>query len=621
MPLRLGSEAERRAGVTLIKAAIATATTAGSVAWWNVKAFGAKGDGATDDTAAIQGVLNAANVANPAGATIYFPAGTYMIQVAGAGLTQTPGLKVYSGQRITGDGQASVLKAIAGTNGQQIYDLITNKNSVYNSTAAAPSVVDSKILVDNIAIDGQKAAHVAPAANSDSTAHGIFFSRVKNCTIQVCYVANCYSDAYVYEYSSDSSLIDCISENQRKTAWYASGCEQISFVDNLSLNDGGGGNLACSWYCTATGNTLFGFGSYGNDIAPGIALTGDSRYNTISGNTMSNSVNNNNGISLFCRAAGNPPTVHGITYGDASNAYGASFNTITGNAISKCTNQGIYLTVQSAQSVPANFPITDHNRITGNVISECSSYGMLLEGVAFNEIHGNKVTNNGTYGIRVQSVGAPTNRAATDNKVTYNDLGDYLIQEPGSATKTHNAQTQTTPWSESGTGANRNIFYGNTYNQTFTPSSNLVGTESKYTQPMARVTNSIAISLPNNATTTLTFDTEKYDNDAIHSTSVNTSRLTCNTPGLYQISAYVEFASSNVNWRGLLLLLNGVTIIDARQVNAVNGAVTRTLISCQYQLNAGDYVEVQAFQNSGAALNADAAAEYTPIFQMTRIGP
>ena len=45
--------------------------------WANVKTtYGAKGDGVTDDTAAIQKALNALGLSNP---TLYFPAGTYRI--------------------------------------------------------------------------------------------------------------------------------------------------------------------------------------------------------------------------------------------------------------------------------------------------------------------------------------------------------------------------------------------------------------------------------------------------------------------------------------------------------------------------------------------------------------
>ncbi len=44
----------------------------------NVKAYGAKGDGVTDDTAAIQATVNAAYAANP-GASVLIPPGTYVV--------------------------------------------------------------------------------------------------------------------------------------------------------------------------------------------------------------------------------------------------------------------------------------------------------------------------------------------------------------------------------------------------------------------------------------------------------------------------------------------------------------------------------------------------------------
>ena len=76
---------------------------------WSVKSWGAKGDGTTDDTAAIQAAVNAAA---PRG-TIIFPPGTYRTTVS---------ISVPPGVSIVGGGQASIIAP--ATAGQAALNLI-----------------------------------------------------------------------------------------------------------------------------------------------------------------------------------------------------------------------------------------------------------------------------------------------------------------------------------------------------------------------------------------------------------------------------------------------------------------------------------------------------------------
>lgn len=78
---------------------------------FNVKAFGAKGDGTTGDTAAIQAAITAASVAG--GGVVYFPPGSYLIN---SGLTVPD--KVY----IRGSG-IEVTKILAGANAITMFSL------------------------------------------------------------------------------------------------------------------------------------------------------------------------------------------------------------------------------------------------------------------------------------------------------------------------------------------------------------------------------------------------------------------------------------------------------------------------------------------------------------------
>ena len=132
-----------------------------------------------------------------------------------------------------------------------------------------------------------------------------------------------------------------------------------------------------------------------------------------------------------------------------------------------------------------------------------------------------------------------------------------------------------------------------------------------------RVYNNANISIPNNPTTaqgTLTFDAERDDSTGMHSTSVNTSRITIAVAGAYDVGCCVRFASNATGYRQVFLFKNGTNVILQDTRNAVNGAVTIITIHTRYIFTAGDYIEAVVFQNSGGALNVDAAADYSPEF-------
>lgn len=138
--------------------------------------------------------------------------------------------------------------------------------------------------------------------------------------------------------------------------------------------------------------------------------------------------------------------------------------------------------------------------------------------------------------------------------------------------------------------------------------------------PQARVYNNANISLPTSGTfAVLTFNTERYDNGALHSTSVNTSRLTAPITGLYSGGCSVTFASNLTGRREVVIQINGTTNIAYDAIPAVNGAQTRLSVPFEWQMVAGDYLEVFAMQTSGGALNVETQANYSPEFWMHRV--
>lgn len=134
----------------------------------------------------------------------------------------------------------------------------------------------------------------------------------------------------------------------------------------------------------------------------------------------------------------------------------------------------------------------------------------------------------------------------------------------------------------------------------------------------ARVYNSADIALTTGAATALTFNSERYDVGLLHSTSVNTGRITILVAGVYDIGGCIRFESNATGVRDLYVRLNGTTTLVADRRNAVNGEETIISVNGAYALAAGDYVELIARQTSGGNLNVTATGNYSPEFWINR---
>lgn len=133
------------------------------------------------------------------------------------------------------------------------------------------------------------------------------------------------------------------------------------------------------------------------------------------------------------------------------------------------------------------------------------------------------------------------------------------------------------------------------------------------TAPGCYVTNSVAQSIPNNAFTALTFDSEIFNVGPLHSTSVNSSRITipAGQAGRYLFGASSLIAASAVGQRIVQFLINGTTEIGGDIVGNPGATFTESLLATALLVLAvGDYVEVRVYQNSGGALDAGAAIDY-----------
>ncbi len=158
---------------------------------YNVKDYGAAGDGVTDDTDAINDLID--NIAD--GSTIYFPAGTYLVREVSA---VTPsgnmsqlyaanlGIKIFdkTGIELYGDGNATIFKGIDPV-GSCTGNIINCKN------------VDS-LNIHDIRIEGNLGTHINVTTTGnmkDEWLYGIhIWGNSNNCIVHNVRFNNCHSD-------------------------------------------------------------------------------------------------------------------------------------------------------------------------------------------------------------------------------------------------------------------------------------------------------------------------------------------------------------------------------------------------------------------------------------------
>lgn len=135
----------------------------------------------------------------------------------------------------------------------------------------------------------------------------------------------------------------------------------------------------------------------------------------------------------------------------------------------------------------------------------------------------------------------------------------------------------------------------------------------------ARAYNSANINIANDTAVYLTFDSERWDTDAIHDLSTNTGRLTCVTAGHYLIVGQVTFDTDADGYRSVAIILNRTTGLANPIAGAAPAGTTRVEAVTVYELAVGDYVELQVKHTAGAALNVLALSAHSPEFMMVRL--
>jgi hypothetical protein len=135
--------------------------------------------------------------------------------------------------------------------------------------------------------------------------------------------------------------------------------------------------------------------------------------------------------------------------------------------------------------------------------------------------------------------------------------------------------------------------------------------------PRCNAYSGTGIATATSTATLVTFDSEGWDTDSMHSTASNTSRITINTSGQYLVNFYARFPPNATGYRMLNLRLNsagssgGGSTMSTIAIAAA--PTTSTFVTRTFELTctAGDHYELFATQSSGSSLTLETGQRVT----------
>ncbi|WP_095056172.1 glycosyl hydrolase family 28-related protein [Pseudomonas sp. Irchel s3f7] len=368
---------------------------------FNVRDFGAKGDGITDDTAAIQRAIDAAAAAG--GGQVYAPTGTYI--VSGGEEPSDGCLMLKSNVYLYGDGMGATTVKVADGSDTKITGVI---RSAYGEQTHDFGV--SNLTIDGNRdnttgkIDGWFNGYIPGEAGYDSNVT-LDSVEIKDCsgygfdpheqTVNMV-IKNSVShgnglDGFVADFLSDSTFENNVAyDNDRHGFNIVTSTHDFTLTNNVAYSNGGNGivvqrgseDIPSPSNITITGGEVYGNGAEGvliklssevtvsgvdihDNASAGIRIYGSNHVEIID-----NTLNNN--------SLGSPvPEIIIQSYNDTLGVSGKYFNgsdnTLQGNVIigSNLSTYGI---------AERNEDGTDRNAIIGNTISHTSNGATLIYG-------------------------------------------------------------------------------------------------------------------------------------------------------------------------------------------------------------------------------------------------
>lgn len=130
-------------------------------------------------------------------------------------------------------------------------------------------------------------------------------------------------------------------------------------------------------------------------------------------------------------------------------------------------------------------------------------------------------------------------------------------------------------------------------------------------RPVAFLTQGTVQSLPSSAWAAVTYDQSGVDTYGGHSNTTNPSRYTAQVAGWYSVGGGASTAANATGQRGAAVARNGTRVQGGAAMSQAASALSPTVPTppTLAYLNVGDYLEIDAYQNSGGALNTASSSD------------
>jgi len=347
---------------------------AGLLGWYNVKHYGAVGNGSNDDRSAIQSALTAANSAG--GGTVYCPPGTYRVTVAvhPDSANFFAGLLIGDNVCLVGAGRTSTTIKLANT---QTGGSAAGDSAVIMNLAITAG--NSRIRVSDLTVDGNN-------VNQSTAVHqGIDWRHVTDAIVERVTVTNCQG-------TSTSTYLET-------GQFYSANCGNLIYRDCWAV--GSAGNTASGFHQNGCTNlVLTNCRASGMSVANGFTqfgcyhtvYTGCYSYkNTVEGFNCESSVD----VSYVGCVAGGDATTDSKGF-TASQNLG---NTVDGFAVTTSTVNASFVGCQSRHNGNIGFNFSGSDAVASGCEAVANVYGFAFQSSARSRISAcmAKSNTNGVY--------------------------------------------------------------------------------------------------------------------------------------------------------------------------------------------------------------------------------